>query len=1200
MLQRYGYACLGFFLALCCTPSLSQTPAGHPQQPSVLIWNTGISNWPARFVDYAYLRELHAKGFNIEASEGTTVTWERLKQFNCVVLYTLPAEKGKEIKGTTLPGPPYKPEFLALLQRYLQAGGGVLLDASYDGRGEAIENLFAEYLAPWDARLPHERVIDPTTQATLPRLQNQPFIYADVVPSPVSDGVKGVWFPCGTGGYNWEQFGGLIEVGKAWTEVLRGSPTSTTEPLKPIMAQSPAERFSQPPYTRPGGVKSPTLFAIRELPTGGRLALTNVYETFHLGGGTTWVYDRAMLDKGLNGKPSDFGRLLENTFRWLSAPSLEKGTLGGYQQDPEKLLGMTERKDASTSLAKLDVYQNPTSPGQVFRGIIGARTALSGGQGTVADYAAAAQRAGLDFVVFLEDFAQLTEPAYRQFEAECKAQSTDKLLLVPGFRIDTNLGTHLFGYGPDIPWLDEKQLAGENHKLMRIQQFDEKGLLTADDQAARNWVWPMIFVPNRNIGYYDCRANQKGTPIYNLRVFGLLGVMSYRNGKQVEDITPEYIDYSCDTLPPRACAVDLVDSPAELENAAKAGHYLTHVAAANLAQLPAAMSYWHQYGRHNMYPSQGPEIRAWAGTQRVITFAGEPFVPRRYRFRPECWVTSDVGLKEILIWSDTTVPASGAPSLNCRPVLFRRILLNGAKEFHQTFEWSYDRNREMILEVTDVKGRRAVSASCSVWGDANANWWCNDRQNSMIGTNPNQIAGLWHGPALLTGPMIPWFDCGPTWDGGPQAYIGLNAGTHPALQSSVTKDEGWWPGVGGRLMEGNCTPTMFSDDVTNLRMTCDQVYAPGGVYNAYHSMGPVFPSQGMDWQMRRTGFLDRLVGVGPVYAMWPARAGGTVTCFDTTVTFKQNQTVKGLLFHDLPTRGFDAKNQPRWVVQAGTGSPVVGKPLRLNAEAPGAAPVELLPGGYVSVVGTGDSNMGTVFNIGKEPLQLVPYVYGWFLQAKMKDQPVTAGQKTTSRVMFVLDALNQTDKTPERLEKLREYYGLTGKNGSGAIIKRGKVQAQFGTLDLTPENGVVDLEVPNPGWKLDLPLGVRFFGFNPNWTVGVLQSAGYLPSFYQRPPVVYRNLGLDDERVAFLSLYPDQAAKTHVIVGHPIQCAARDLIIEVTMLNDNPASYHVAVNNPTDKSIRTVLKKCMDLPGFNFPNTPIEVPAGGYVVVREK
>jgi hypothetical protein len=1179
--------CVGLLAVSVCTRLHATDQLVASPQSSVLICNG--RDWPAQFVDYRYLRELHEHGSQIEATEGQPLTWDRISKFHCLVLYNLPADLGKTIPGT-MPGPPFRPEFRALLDRYLKAGGGVLIDVSVSQRTEAIEDLFASYLVPWGAKLPMERAVDPANQAPHPRLQNQPFLAADALPSPVSEGVRNVWFPCGTGGYNWEQYGGLIEVDHHWTKVLRGSATCTTEPLRPTMALGPTERYSKPQYVR-RGVTRPTLFAIRELPGGGRLALMNAWNVFHLGGGTTWVHDRAMLDRGLGGRTSDFGRLLENTFRWLAAPALKNGTLGGYRQDSEKLRMPTERLQARQMFPAAEWQQNPTPPRRAYRGLIGARSAASGGRGAVVEYAAAAKQAGLDFVVFLEDFAQLTEPAYRKLEAECRTASNDQVLLLPGFRIDTNLGTHYFAYGRDIPWLEGPQLSGPNRRVLRLQQFDGKGLLVEDDQAVHNWQFAVMDFVSRNLGYYDCRANQHGTPIYNLRMFGMQAVMTYRHGKLVEDITPEYLDYVADTIPPRACAVDLVDAPEELQQAVRAGHYLTHVAVESLAKVPEAMCHGHQYGRPNVYPSQGPEIRAWAGTQRITTYAGEPFVPARYRVRPECLVSSEAGLKEIVLW--------------CDGKQFRRFLPGGAKEFHRTFEWAFDRHREIVLEAVDLAGRRAVSASRSIWCDANANWWCNDRQNSMIGTCPNNIPGVWHGPAMLPEPQVPWFDCGPTWDGGPTAYIGLRVTTHPALQSSVTTDEGFWMGVGGRTMEGNCTPTLFDDSVSNLRITCDRIYAPGIVANAYNTIGPGEPSKGMDWSMRRTGFVERVVGVGPMHPMWPARAGGTVTSYDTTITFKQDQKVQRLLLHSLETRGFSPGNRPRWIVCEGPGQAVVGDPVEkqgtgMDRVAPGKSSFRIHPGGYVACVGTGESNTGMVFNIGREPLVANASPWGWFLEAELKAPAVKAGQKLETHVIVVLDALDQTDRSPERIEKVRRYFGLAGEKENGLVVRRGKVLSHRGPLAIAPDHGLVELDVPNPGWKFDLPFGVRFEGFNPNWSVLEIQHEGYLPPFYKRPGIVCRSLGLDDQRQAFLSLYPDHARRARITVGHPVQCSAPDLVIEVAMLFDSPPQYHVAVNNPTDRPIRSVLKRAMALPGFEFADTPVDVPPGGYLVVHEK
>jgi hypothetical protein len=90
-------------------------------EASVLICNG--RDWPSQFVDYGYLRELHEHGSQIEATEGQRLTWDRISKFHCLVLYNLQADQAKTIYGA-MPGPPFRPEFQALLDRYLKAGGG--------------------------------------------------------------------------------------------------------------------------------------------------------------------------------------------------------------------------------------------------------------------------------------------------------------------------------------------------------------------------------------------------------------------------------------------------------------------------------------------------------------------------------------------------------------------------------------------------------------------------------------------------------------------------------------------------------------------------------------------------------------------------------------------------------------------------------------------------------------------------------------------------------------------------------------------------------------------------------------------------------------------------------------------------------------------------------------------------------------------
>ncbi|HEY3417368.1 MAG TPA: hypothetical protein VGM23_10840, partial [Armatimonadota bacterium] len=952
---------------------------------------------------------------------------------------------------------------------------------------------------------------------------------------------------------------------------------------------SEEERNLKTMTRRPDRKTPPTLYAIRDLGANGRLALTAVFPLYTLFGGTRWIHDGAVLNKGLNNRPSDFGKLFENTLRWLSAPSLASGKLGGYVQNPKQLLPVNLRKKPEEFFPEFDSYQNPTAPGNVYRGLIGARTRYSSGQGTVEEYAAAAQAAGLDFVVFLDEFSKLTEANYRKLEADCKKFSTDKLLLIPGFTLQNNIKNQMFAYGFGLAWPTNTQVVGPNHDELRTQCFDKDGNLTYSDEDAKNWLWTIHGVTGKNVGYYNF-ANSPASvmPVRDLRLFGILAVMTYQNGKLVEDLTPDYLNYVMDGDPPLACAVDLVQSPRELTSAVADKHYLTHVAAGSLQGLPLAMCYGHAYGRANVYPSNGPQIKSWASTQRMTTYAAESFVPARYRVRPLCWVTSDVGLKEIVIYSDK------------KP--FRRILLNGAKEFKQTFEWAFDRQRILTLEVTDMTGQRAVSAGFEYWSEANYNGWCSDRQNGEI----------WHGALTIPGPRVPAMSVGPTWDGGPPPPASISYNMHPGIFIKPGVGEGMVWGVYARLMEGDMWPTCVDDSVSNVAAYGDHNYAPGAVAHAYHTLGPIQPSDYITFTVRRTQYVQRPVGPSiDSWAMNPERAGGNLALVEGTLTFKKDTTINCMNIAWAQLNGFpkDGSNIPLFGIRRTNDStplcgpqdsvyqPNVGIPRALGVGTGGEYLLD--PGGYAAVLPTGEGIASALFNVGTGPLTMTPYqmeVFG----LPVRDRAFKAGDTLSWRYLVVNDGLDQSVHNLQRVERLREYYGLDGKHTSGLTVQRGKLLSHFGLVDLAPDKGLVEFSVPAPDFALQLPLGLRFIGFNPNWTVGQLQLSGYSMNYYTNGANVYRNLGLDDRDMAFLAVYPDNVPLTHSIVGHPVQCDNAQLIIEVAQLNSKPAEYHVAVNNPTDAPIKTVLKKCMDLPGFDFPDTPVDVPAGGYVVVKEK
>ncbi|MCG2660170.1 MAG: hypothetical protein L6437_08005, partial [Kiritimatiellae bacterium] len=446
-------------LSSCFIAMSSLWAADTPKKPSVLIIYGSGSN--GRYGDYNYYMQLNQRGVQIDyhwldERPFREINWDLIKQYNCLVIINPPSEEGQQ-KGMFSRGwgrPPFQKEMQALLEAFLAEGGGVFWmpgPITAEGTGMLQNVLLDSYLKPWGAQIPYEQIQDPATKQTHPRNQRF-FIYTDqVTKSPVSNGVKGIWFPV-----NYSTRGGLygtpLLVSKDWIEVVRGSKTSfTSEPKLAFKLDPEGERYYKMTARRPDMKTPPTLFAIREAGKG-RMALTDLNAIFTVFGGTTWIHDGVVLDKGMARKPSDFGKLFENTLRWLSEPSLKNGKLGGYIQDSTKLVHPHFRKKPEEFFPEFDSYQHQTAPGNVYRGLIGARTTCSSGKGTVGEYAAAATEAGLDFVVFLDELGMLTEEKYRQLEAECKKLSTDKLLLLPGFTFKNNIKNHMFAFGQNIVW----------------------------------------------------------------------------------------------------------------------------------------------------------------------------------------------------------------------------------------------------------------------------------------------------------------------------------------------------------------------------------------------------------------------------------------------------------------------------------------------------------------------------------------------------------------------------------------------------------------------------------------------------------------------------------------------------------------------------------------------------------------------------
>ncbi len=166
-------------------------------------------------------------------------------------------------------------------------------------------------------------------------------------------------------------------------------------------------------------------------------------------------FEGVAMSEGDGQTRSDLGVLLDNAYRWLAEPGLKAG-MGGY--DAQKGIQLPKEDHSFDDTFLSDVWpstgKDPMVKGPVrpMRVLVGARSAASDGEGTPAEWAAAARKAGYDVVCFTETFERLKHDQWAAFAAECVKESGDAVALLPGFDIETDLGDRFLIVGHFPPF----------------------------------------------------------------------------------------------------------------------------------------------------------------------------------------------------------------------------------------------------------------------------------------------------------------------------------------------------------------------------------------------------------------------------------------------------------------------------------------------------------------------------------------------------------------------------------------------------------------------------------------------------------------------------------------------------------------------------------------------------------------------------
>lgn len=1086
----------------------AQPPPGP--RPAVLFVGTGYAS-----CGYEVATRLSSAGLVLGSMHKDldlqALTWEEARPYNVLVVFDL----GRSNADMTLPR--WTQETLATVRRFLEAGGGVLYVARF---GQMATEAPAQEaflkplgLTPLFADMPQ----DPGTEvaATAWRI---PFSYTEgIAASPISGGVTGLWYPTPHDRVGGQNHTLPCRTDDTWQVVVRGSRSSLTK-AGPLQAGSP---------TDPGAYATQVPLVALKQAGKGRIVYVGITPEYLFGSNATTTLESVVLDRGLVQKPSHGFKLIQNSLAWLAQPSLATGALGGAR--PEEAMLQDPRK---TRFGEPYPWGGTvTFPGveTAYAGVIGARTRHSTGKATVAEWVEAAKRAGLSYLVFLEDFSALSEAGFQQLKAECAAACTPTFEAIPGFTIDDEIGNHYFYFGTTFPYPPAGFLSADRKVFVsRDAEIGPKDPHVKGQLAMTTLDYAYSLSSFKlTAGNYLFRSS--AAPFANwFSNWDAVGVVTQVNGVVVEDATPEYLQLVSFGNGPVPLALNLMDDPQGLSQ----GKWRTVLRFAPGGQGTIAgllhrdtkvadyFNSWNFYPDNpaKVYVTSGPEIESWCyvGPRDYEGNTPGDFVWQNYRWLLRGRVTSQVGLREVRVLDH------GA--------LFRRYLPQGGREFEFQLDLSHDRQHNLVLIATDTAGGTAISGEQWDRNHRLEEFMCADRNNQlsygyltrqdgtglMLGGNqtlatPNKRlapgispAGTFKNDALLGAP----------------AFDGA-AGGEPevweAVIANVKGKEVFSPDV------SESARLFHSGDVHIGEGARSRFFADGvGVYNVWHTLWRTRPAQ--DFTVTRRNHFFQVDPDSPLAVFW--------------------WQIDIHLLRDLPNDGFliallGAGQSRLWAARGSDGQVVAGQWEDTRLSEPRTLVVPLDLGSYVALL---DSPLGglAVYSLtdGLEAHLFLPTRDSPRLYLKPGQSPQKAGESKRVDLLLVgiprMTALTRGLAAPstEVAERFWREFGLgPGKPGYDVTPQSGSVTSRHYLLDLDGSPGRCFSGQLQGRLVSSLP--VRVGGLNDNWSA----------LLYDRAQKKARPVGVFEGRAWATVVLP---GTLDLFLGHPVVADNPQVHLQVT------------------------------------------------------
>jgi hypothetical protein len=1093
-------------------------------------------------------RALDSAGFAVNSASRSTLnerslTWDDVKRYNVLVLVGL----GESNADRSLT--PFNRESVAVLNRFLAAGGGILVEGHFGQRETEIAPQEA-FLNPLGLQpLWGEMPLAKTSVVATPWKID--FAYTeDIAEDEATSGVSSLWYPVPKKLVGAQHHTIPFKADDSWKVLIRGGEDSHTS-----LRIHGAHTAAKGPVAEDAPTWESRLPLAASRAVGpGRMVYFAISHEYLQGDYAHDVLEGIVTDRGIGRRRSDGQRFFENSLRWLASPSLPTTKLGGAKTDEE----LKRDPELIVYGKPYDWEQKQDFPQASFDmpGIIGARSAYSTGSGTPAEWVRKAKAANCRFLVFLEDFKALTPDSFEKLKAECTALSDDGFAAFPGFTIDDEVGNHYFYFGNTIP-LPKAELIDAEKKVFRSYDPALGGHIPGQLGMTSLLYFTGTCIARLTGGNY--MFSQDAAPFSDY--FGnwnAIGVLTSFNGKLAEFANEDYRKISNSGQGPTPLALTFVDSPDKIDQIKWRTVYKSR------SQEMTGLDTF--FNRHKFYPENpcssyittGPSIDNWSyvGPRDYEGNSRGDFLWNNYRWQLNAKVSSPVGLKEVRVWNGTK--------------LFRRFDPQGQKTLDFTLDLTHDQQHYLSLEAVDLNGGIAISRDHWDRNHRLEEFMCADRNNQLTyslsidsrarkvfagnnGTLGSPYKRIWElaqaGAPNEVFRTVAGFDGGvsrgPKFYGKPQFRV--TDGESPALPNVIESRRllhSMDVAMGDGLYQNR-----FSDDIR--------------VANVWHTVWKSEPSEAVDVHYRNQYFqLDPDQPIG---------------AFIKTLTF----TLK----KDLPNQGleFSGFMRPRSAKQYAIRSAdhrFWSGAIAESGELPKTT-VDFSPGAYAAMF---DSPTG-----GCAAYPLSPGLSGK-LQGKNTSPffsmvlspertPQKAGESCQVKILYVgTPARNPHPLTDNSFfERFHHQFGLDGGPcGYQLDMQSGKVVSQCYILTIDGRDGHCFRGTLSGKLLARLPIAVT--NLNDQWSTYLYDGAA--------------------DRIRPLGMHEGTAWATVIVrgqdvfAGHPVTADNDELVIQVTQAGAD--SWSVEIHNPTAKAVDATVSLNPFFPPFKGKKAlgRMTIPAG--------